>query len=193
MGFDKAYEVTMKDEGLGVWTNDPDDPGDETYSGISRVHNKDWVGWVTVDKAKLEKSFPENIRNNRILLEMVKSHFKRTRWIEPGLDKVNEVFPALADKMFNTITLYGEGRAIEWLQRTVNLLNRNQKEYFDIAIDKSIGTKTLGALKSALRCNPNSRVMALYRAYTNKCIIEKMEANPAKEKYIGWLDRAEKL
>lgn len=47
----KAYvAILLKSE--GGYVNDPDDPGAETYCGISREHHPDWKGWESVDKEK---------------------------------------------------------------------------------------------------------------------------------------------
>ena len=45
-------DQTIEEEGRYV--NDPDDSGGETYSGVSRVHNVDWSGWVLIDGYKLD-------------------------------------------------------------------------------------------------------------------------------------------
>lgn len=48
--FDIGVKLTLNLEGNGKHTNDPRDPGGETYSGISRKHNPKWAGWAFIDK-----------------------------------------------------------------------------------------------------------------------------------------------
>ena len=47
--FTIGYAVINKIvEDEGRYSNDPDDPGGETYCGISSVHHPDWSGWGEV-------------------------------------------------------------------------------------------------------------------------------------------------
>jgi len=46
--FDKALDFVLSWE--GGHSNDPGDPGGETYKGISRNMNPQWSGWQFVDK-----------------------------------------------------------------------------------------------------------------------------------------------
>jgi lysozyme family protein len=48
--FEIGVKLTLNLEGEGQHTNDPHDPGGETYSGISRKHNPKWAGWAFIDK-----------------------------------------------------------------------------------------------------------------------------------------------
>lgn len=48
--YDIGVKLTLGLEGKGEHTKDPDDPGGETYSGISRRYNPNWKGWVFIDK-----------------------------------------------------------------------------------------------------------------------------------------------
>jgi hypothetical protein len=53
-----AYEYVLKNERdpvMGGWVCDKDDPGGETYNGISRVNWPSWEGWQIIDNIK--KSF----------------------------------------------------------------------------------------------------------------------------------------
>ena len=48
--FNKAYKKTAASE--GGYSNDPEDPGLETYCGISRRHWPKWPGWKEIDRHK---------------------------------------------------------------------------------------------------------------------------------------------
>lgn len=60
----------------GGYVKDPDDRGGETYKGISRVFWAIWAGWAIIDKAKLQKGFPGNLKGNEKLDEMVIEFYK---------------------------------------------------------------------------------------------------------------------
>ena len=56
--FKRAFRLII--EGFeGNYSNDKDDPGGETYKGISRNMNKDWEGWKIIDSYKGKKNYPE--------------------------------------------------------------------------------------------------------------------------------------
>ena len=69
----------------------------------------------------------------------------------PHFDRVAEVAPELAEELFDTGINMGTGTAIGFLQRALNALNRNGRDYADLAVDRRIGPATLGALDAFLR------------------------------------------
>lgn len=75
--YDKATKITLGLEGAGKRTVDPNDPGGETYSGISRRYNPKWEGWVFIDKSDYESAY-----------KLVKSFYLNNYWIPAGCDKV---------------------------------------------------------------------------------------------------------
>ncbi len=48
--FIDAYKKVLNNE--GIYSNDPDDAGGETYKGISRKANPNWDGWISIDAIK---------------------------------------------------------------------------------------------------------------------------------------------
>ncbi len=48
--FVRAYEIVMQYE--GGYVNHPNDPGGETYKGISRRAHPNWEGWKYIDRKK---------------------------------------------------------------------------------------------------------------------------------------------
>lgn len=49
--FDFSYDRLRREEGNYVWDNH--DFGRETYAGITRRYNPEWVGWHHIDEAKI--------------------------------------------------------------------------------------------------------------------------------------------
>ena len=49
--FGRIYEIVMKYE--GGYVNHPNDPGGETYKGISRRSHPNWEGWKLIDQKKV--------------------------------------------------------------------------------------------------------------------------------------------
>lgn len=54
--FVRIYEIVMKYE--GGYVNHPNDPGGETYKGISRRAHPNWEGWKLIDQ---KKPVPEDL------------------------------------------------------------------------------------------------------------------------------------
>jgi len=48
--FVRIYEIVMKYE--GGYVNHPNDPGGETYKGISRRAHPNWEGWMLIDQKR---------------------------------------------------------------------------------------------------------------------------------------------
>lgn len=54
--FKTAITKVRKSE--GIYSNDPDDPGAETYCGVSRRFWPSWIGWQIIDQLKKRTGFP---------------------------------------------------------------------------------------------------------------------------------------
>lgn len=195
MSYENAYQKTMVNEGLGEWSNDPDDPGGETYTGITRKNFPDLKLWKLIDAEKLKnppgsKAFKDAIKYNAAMLKEVKQFYMDEFWIKPQLASVDGYYPELAEKMFNVGVNVGSITAGQWLQRSLNLLNRNQKSYPDLKkIDGVIGKKTLEAIDACLDTSPKERLLKTFKLYQGEHYINWMEANTSREKFIGLIDR----
>jgi lysozyme family protein len=182
--FDFAYISTMQYE--GGYVNDPADRGGETYNGISRRAHPDWKGWAVIDVHKRQRNFPENLENNSALNSLVKGLYKTGYY-----DVFNgDLWPIqLSAVLFNIAVNCGVNTAIEYLQRTLNLLNDNQKRYSDVVVDRIYGSTTGVMLSACLKARPCDLICTVLRSYQAKRYIEIMESRPTQEKYIGWFNR----
>lgn len=188
--FIEAYNITMKNE--GGYVNDTADVGGETYKGISRKYNPFWYGWVIVDEYKSKPGFPNTAYNDADLGSKVKEFYKASYWDVNLLDK----FPSqsIANEMFDTGVNMGVGRAGKFLQKALNLLNKNGTVYPDIAEDGSVGTNTLKALNSYLAYKDKSFIYKIMNILQGMHYIEYMTQSSTQEKFaFGWLERVEFL
>ena len=110
--FNKAFDKTSMHEGGYVY--DPDDAGGETYRGISRKYNPQWIGWETIDKTR------PNIPNNE-LDPLVRQFYKVGYW---DINKLDNFPQSVANEMFDTGVNMGTGRAAKFLQKSLNYLNK---------------------------------------------------------------------
>ena len=148
--FNVAYNITMGHE--GGYANHPSDTGGETWKGISRNNWPKWAGWPLVDRTKNEKpakslhalnlSLSGNPELNRYVLNFYKRHF----WDVYSLDMVKS--QAIANEMFDSAVNMGIEVESKFLQRALNLSNRNSNLYADLLVDGDIGPKTISVLNA---------------------------------------------
>lgn len=186
--FDEGYQITSAHE--GGYVNDPVDRGGETYRGISRVHHPDWSGWRRVDAQRRKTGFPQNLHRDAALQKAVKAFYKNAYWDRFRGDDIPD--QALANELYDTAVNMGVRRAVRFLQSSLNLLNRNQKDYQDLIVDGWFGNKTLATLQLLLRNDRNSDALVkLMNIQQGARYVEIMSGDARQERFArGWIKRA---
>ncbi len=106
--------------------NNPNDPGGRTVWGIAeRFHPEEWANGV-----------PSRAR--------AKVFYKTEYWDHIAGDQLLAISGAVANEVFEQQVNSGQGA--KHLQKSLNLLNRQQKDYPDIAVDGGIGPMTIDML-----------------------------------------------
>lgn len=114
----------------GGYSNDPHDPGGETYCGISRHFWPEWPGWALVN---------EQPRNAVALEPLVQRFYWRNIWTPLQLDAWRNA--PLQEDVFDAAVNMGNTTAIKCLQKALG---------FDIsAQDGVVGPQTLAAVWNA--------------------------------------------
>jgi lysozyme family protein len=208
--FDTSYSITNKRE--GGYVNDKDDKGGETYKGIARKKHPDWEGWKIIDEVKSRNSPPEAdqpgaekikiplpggargglneaLDANNVLQQLIKKFYFEEYWLKIKGDLISD--QRIADEVYDNAVHMGVSKSSKYLQRTINILNRNCRSYNDIKVDGKIGPKSLLALNAAMKANGVKRVVNVINGYQIKHYLECMEKNPVNKKYTGWFDRVE--
>ncbi len=112
-------------------------------------------------------------------------------WTAPGYAQVADFAPRLAEELFDTGINMGTGTATGFLQRALNALNRNGKDFADIAVDRRIGIATLAALKSFLTKRGVEAESVLIRAIDalqGAHYVRLAETRPSQEAFLyGWI------
>jgi lysozyme family protein len=184
--FNKAFNKTLKHE--GGYSNDPDDVGGETYKGVARRYHPSWQGWYVVDKCKHKPDFPDNLKSEIELDVLVKNFYKANYWDVNLLDEFTS--QELAEEMFDTGVNMGVGRAAKYLQKALNLLNKNGSVYADIAEDGAVGSNTLKALGACVMYRGDEYIYKIMNILQGMHYIKYMTKSPTQEKYAyGWLKR----
>lgn len=184
--FNKAFTRTMRHE--GGYVDDPDDPGGETYRGVSRAFNPSWSGWDIIDKAKRAAGFPGSLSRNRALKDAVAQFYTAHYWDRVRGDAIPK--QSIANELFDSGVNLGVSRAVEFLQRALNVLNRDQKLYDDLVVDGMLGRITLAALNTYLKKDSTRLLVKMLNVLQGAYYIERMNLSPVKEKYArGWFKR----
>jgi lysozyme family protein len=117
--------------------------------------------------------------------------YKRLYWFAPSFDEVAETAPRLAAELFDTGINMGTGTAIGFLQRALNALNREARDYGDVTVDRRIGPATLLALNSFLRKRGGGGEEVLLKAIEalqGAHYVRLAETRPSQEAFLyGWL------
>lgn len=185
--FKNAFEKTSSHE--GGYVNDPEDRGGETYRGIARRYHPRWSGWTFIDGLKNQAGFPDNLDTSSTLQTAVRSLYKKNYWDRIQGDAISD--EALAHELYDSAVNMGVARVVKFLQESLNILNRNQRDYPDISVDGNFGPTTLKTLKKLLRKDGSSRnLLRLMNLLQGMGYIEIVRRDPTQEKYIrGWLNR----
>jgi lysozyme family protein len=117
--------------------------------------------------------------------------YRRLYWMRPRFDAVAALLPDIGAELFDTGINMGPGVAAGFLQRALNALNRNQRDYPDITLDGAIGPRTLDALRGYVRTRGERGTIVLMRAIEamqGERYIRLAEQRPANEAFLyGWL------
>lgn len=117
--FIDAYKKVLNNE--GIYSNDPDDAGGETYKGISRKANPNWNGWISIDAIKKAHptTFKGILKKTPELEKKVQDLYKDKYWDCFELDDVPNQL--VAEQMFDTAVNQGQTAAIKFAQRVLDL------------------------------------------------------------------------
>ena len=185
INFRKAFELVIN-RYEGKYSNDKDDPGGETYKGIARNMNKDFEGWNIIDSQRERNNFPEILESDSKLQQSVMNFYKMNYWDKFWGDKVGEI---TGIELFDQGVNFGTGRAIEHLQRSLNILNNRQKLYMDIKVDGAMGNQTFEVYKNCCSKQGEIFLVKVLNLFQGKYYIELMEKKEVFEKFTGLLKR----
>ena len=186
--FQDAYRELIQHE--GSYSNDPVDQGGETYRGISRVFHPDWPGWSIVDEYKDDPSFPGVLDKDLALQAKVQDFYKEHHW---DVFHGDDLPVAVAWELFEIGVNMGVRTATKFLQRALNVFNKQGTLWPDIAIDGVFGPATLRATQAM--CSARSGRGSTVLAKSLNCLqgeryISIGASRPSQERFLwGWFNR----
>lgn len=124
----------------GIYSNDPEDPGGETWCGIARNFHGDWPGWAIIDAAKARGAKPEILKDDPALQQHVLA-FYCEKFAHPLYGEIQnqEVLDELFDFGFNV----NKPNAVKALQESLRALLAGP-----VIVDGKFGPQTLSALNA---------------------------------------------
>jgi len=182
--FDRCLELVLQYE--GTYANDPDDPGGETYKGITRRDHPDWPGWEIIDPRKGQDDFPDLLESMAALQSLLEDLYQRTYWLRTKCDQLPDPIDLL---VFDTAVNMGPQKACRFLQQAVNKLQGQAL----LREDGIIGKKTLAAVTSL---NPAKRkeIISYFLELREKRYHGLAQSKPRMKKFLkGWLNRVAHL
>jgi lysozyme family protein len=185
--FEIALSKTLKHEGL--YSNDKNDFGGETFRGISRRYHPMWEGWKIIDKLTSHTQLSGRLKKHADLNMAVSKFYQEHFWHPLCAEQINS--QKIANEIFDTAVNLGVTRAVIFLQRALNLLNNNGKRWGNIITDGKIGIKTLH--KIAICSHKKDYINDLLKIMNilqGAYYIKRMQLNETQEKFArGWLNR----
>ena len=160
----------------GGYVNNPDDRGGETIWGIT-------VG--TARRYGFHGAMRSMTRQQAIEI------YRDRYWAAPGFDKIALLSGKVAEELFDTGINMGPAVGAEMLQRCLNALNRQGKDFPDIKADGDAGPATRSSLAAFLRLRGKEGETVLLRglnALQGAKYITLAEGRQANETFVyGWL------
>lgn len=164
----------------GAYANNPADKGGETMWGIT-IATARACGYVgkMIDMPR----------------DTAVGIYETVFWDRPGFDQIDAIDSAIAERCFDWGVTSGPGTPSKFLQRIVNVLNRNGLDYPDIIADGAIGARTITAIRSFVGKRGMDGVKVLrgmLQAQQSNFYFAIAERDPTQETFeFGWqLNRA---
>lgn len=178
--FSIAYKKTATVE--GGYANNPRDTGGETWKGISRNNETNWIGWPIIDMYKKLPGFPGNLKASTELENAVLRIYKSNYWDALNLSGIND--QRMANELYDTGVNMGTGRAAIYFQRVLNVIAKD-----GLKVDGSIGPKTISFFNS-LRGSEKYIVWKLFNCLQGEKYVSICENNPSQKIFIKeWASR----
>ena len=174
MNIDKLIDDVIRRE--GGYVDHPNDRGGPTNWGITQQVARAY-GYLG-DMRALPRSAAATIYESRY-------------WTGPKFDQAAAICPPIGDELFDTGINMGVATAGRFLQRALNVLNRQASDYPDVGTDGAVGPMTLAALKGYMEKRGTAGGEVLRKAIDGlQCAryVEIAEGNPSQESFTyGWI------
>lgn len=173
MTLDQTLNALLERE--GKYSNHPEDRGGETAWGVT----------VAVARA-FGYAGPMTDMPRTVAYRIYAERY----WFQPKLNEVALQSALIAEEMLDTGVNMGQAVAVRFLQRALNVLNRNERLYPDITVDGAIGKMTLSSLRAYLSergVSGETVLLRMLNAQQSVRYMELAENNRSQEEFqYGW-------
>lgn len=174
-GIDAIIEGIIGRE--GGYANDPKDAGGETMWGVTVA---------TARAAGYAGAMRDMPRSTAVRIY-------RKQYVEaPGFDRIAALCPPVGEELVDTGVNMGPKVAGKFLQRALNALNREGRDYADLVVDGDTALATRTALSAFIarrgEVAGTAALMKLLEAQQAVRYLDISEARPANENFLfGWI------
>lgn len=172
--FDRAWAKTGRAE--GGYVNHPSDPGGETNHGIT----------IRVARAN---GYAGPMRE--LSAGQARAIAKAEYWDAISGDAIAALSEPIAEELFDTHFNFWAGAAGKFLQRALNGLNRQGRDYPDLNVDGQIGpltVRTLGTFLALRRQDGETVMLRLLNAQQACDYLRQCGESTGKESFLfGWI------
>ena len=162
----------------GGYVNDPKDCGGETNFGITIATARD--NGYTGPMEAMTRDFARGV------------YFKQYV-VAPGFDLIGKLSMPIAAELVDTGVNMGQKVAAQFLQRALNGLNNQAKDFADLLVDGNAGQKTRDALGAFLKkrgAEGERQLLLLLNALQGERYLSLCEGRSTNETFLyGWLAR----
>lgn len=180
MYFDNALRDVLHIE--GEYSDNPHDRGGKTKYGITEA------------MARLY-GYSGDMRD--LPLDLAKRIYRDEFWNPLSCDTVAVFSQRLANELFDTAVNMGPAVPVRLLQRTLNVLNRNEKDYYDVPVNGKMDQPTILALQAyflARRKAGETVLLKCLNALQGERYISLAETDRTQETFMyGWIDKRVEL
>lgn len=176
MSVEKIIDGLIERE--GGFSDNPADRGGATMYGITQA---------------VARAHGYNGPMRDMPLTLARAIYLKSYYTGPAFDQVGRLSAAIAEELTDTGVNMGVGVAATFLQRALNVMNRQGRTYSDVTPDGHLGPKSITALDAYLRARGKQGESALLVALN--CLqgaryIEIAEKNASQEEFVfGWIDK----
>ena len=170
---DKIIGEIIKRE--GGYVHNPKDKGGRTKYGITQAtaHRAGWVG---------------SVRN--LPLSLAFDIYSSMYWDVNRIDDIISFSPKVGEKIADIGVNMGTKRAAYFLQRCLNVLNREEKFYKNVTIDGIIGDKSIEALNTFFEKRGEAGEVVIFKmlqSLQGERYVHLAESRAENEEFIfGW-------
>ena len=162
----------------GGYVNDTRDAGGETNFGITIATAR--ASGYAGPMAAMTRDFARGV-------------YMKLYVIAPGFDQIGKLSMLIAAELVDTGVNMGPKVAAQFLQRALNGLNNQAKDFADLLVDGDAGQKTRDALAAFLKKRGKEgerRLLLLLNALQGERYLTLCEGRVANEAFLyGWLAR----